>query len=271
VSFRFQGERAAGGLHLLGALATTAGAALFLLPWLWLALLLSGYAALRRGPGEAKRWLWVCLAAPPLVFFTVVSLWSHVLFHWAAPGYLMLAPLLGDAIARRGRGDPVVRRWLIATVAVVVLGIGVVASEVRFNWLPDAIFPGGKDPALAAVDWTSLRRELSERGLLGRPGLVAAATRWLDAGKLDYALDGRVPVLCLGPDPRQYGLIAPLARYAGDDVLIVAPGRSPAEIKEQFGMLFDAIEPLAPATMLHAGRPALSLPLFLGHRLHQPT
>ncbi len=271
VSFRFQGERAAGGLYLLGPLATSAGAAVFLLPWLWLALLLSGFTALRRGPGDTKRWLWVCLAAPPLVFFTVVSLWSHVLFHWAAPGYLMLVPLLGDAIARRGRSDRLVRRWLIATVAIVVLGVAFVASEVRYNWLPYAIFPGGRDPALAAVDWTSLRRELAERGLLGRPGLVVAATRWLDAGKLDYALDGRSPVLCLGPDPRQYGLIAPLARYAGDDVLIVAPGSALAGIAAQFGSQFDAIEPLAPATILHAGRPALTVPLFLGHRLHRPA
>jgi hypothetical protein len=33
--------------------------------------------------------------------------------------------------------------------------------------------------------------------------------------------------------------------------------------------LFDAIDPLAPAIVLHAGRPALKLPLFLGHRLHK--
>jgi hypothetical protein len=31
--------------------------------------------------------------------------------------------------------------------------------------------------------------------------------------------------------------------------------------------LFDAIEPVAPATVMHAGRPALTLPLFMGHRL----
>ena len=93
------------------------------------------------------------------------------------------------------------------------------------------------------------------------------ATRWLDAGKIDYALGGTMPVFCLGSDPRQYGVIAPLADAVGKDVLIVAPARSLAEIEARFGKLFAAIEPLASAILWHAGRPALSLPLYLGHRL----
>jgi hypothetical protein len=76
-----------------------------------------------------------------------------------------------------------------------------------------------------------------------------------------------VPVLCLGPDPREYGIVAPLTKYAGSDVLIIAPRTSPAEITARFGNLFQSIEVLPPATVLHAGRPALSLPLYLGRRL----
>ena len=120
---------------------------------------------------------------------------------------------------------------------------------------------------MAAVDWTSLRGELARRGLLGRPGLVIAATRWLDAGKIDYALGGRMRVLCLGPDPRQYGIVAPVAAYAGSDVLIIAPRSTLAEIAARFGKLFEKIEPLPPIAVLHDGRPALTLPLYLGHRL----
>ena len=269
VSFLFQGGRAEGRFNPLGPVLTLAGGALFLLPWIWLPLILCGFDAARRGPADRGSWLLVCLAAPPIVFFTLVSLWSRVLFHWAAPGYLMLLPLLGDAIARR-QGS---RRWLVATGAVVVLGAAVVGSEVRFDWLPLAIgnFRPGKDPALAAVDWTSLRQELAERGLLDRPGLVVAATRWLDAGKIDYALGGRVPIICLGSDPREYGIIAPVGNHAGADVLIVAPRISPAAIALHFGGLFDSIDTLAPATVLHDGRPALTLPLYLGRHLHKPA
>src|SRR5271169_6404814 len=220
VSFLFQGARAEGRFNPPGPVLTLAGGAIFLLPWIWLPLVVCGFDALRRGPADKGRWLLLCVAAPPIIFFALISLWSRVLFHWAMPGYLMLLPLLGDAIARR-QGS---RRWLAATGAVVIFGVAVVASEVRFNWLPLVIgdFRLGNDPGLAAVDWTSLRTELAERGLLDRPGVVVAATRWLDAGKIDYALGGRVPVICLGSDPREYGIIAPVADYAGADVLIVA-------------------------------------------------
>jgi hypothetical protein len=203
--------------------------------------------------------------------FTVAALWGNTLFHWAAPGYLMLVPLLGEAIARRRQTGRLPRIWLGATAMFVFVSVGLVASEVRFNWLTalDKVLPIRKDPSLDVVDWTSLRTEFARRGFLDRPGLVVAALKWHEAGKIDYALEGLVPVICLGPDPRQYGLVASPDEYAGDDVLIVAPRRSLAQIEGEFGARFDTIEPIAPATVMHAGRPALELPLFIGHRLHQ--
>ncbi|HMD63001.1 MAG TPA: glycosyltransferase family 39 protein [Stellaceae bacterium] len=270
VSLLFQGGRADGWFHPFGPIATLAGAAAFLLPWIWAPLLVCGFVALRRGPSDREGWLLVCLAAPPLILFTAASLWGNVLFHWAAPGYLMLLPLFGDAVARHWRRSRAVRVCLAATGGFVVLGSSLFASEVRFDWLPAVIgdFRLGKDPSLDVVDWTSLRDDLAERGLLDRPRLVVAALRWSDAGKIDYALGGGVPVICLGPDSHQYGLTARPDDHAGADVLIVT--RAPFEkIVGQYWSLFDAIEPIAPATVFHAGHPALRLNLFLGHRLHE--
>jgi 4-amino-4-deoxy-L-arabinose transferase-like glycosyltransferase len=269
VSLLFQGGRAGGSLHPFGPLMAIGGQAAFLLPWIWLPLVWSGFVAARRGPSDGKRWLLLCLAAPPILLFTVAALWSNTLFHWAAPGYLMLVPLLGEAIARRWQASRPVRIWLAATAAFVIFGVVFVASEVRFNWLAGLIadFPLGKNPNIDAVDWTSLQMELESRGFLDKPGLVVAALKWHEAGKIDYALGGRIPVLCLGGDARQYRLIANPDDYAGTDVLIAAPRGSFAQINGQFRSLFDAIEPIAPATITHAGRPLMTLPLFIGHRL----
>jgi len=269
VSLLFQGGRAGGSLHPFGPLLAVAGQAAFLLPWIWLPSVWCGFVAARRGPSDSKRWLLFCLAAPPILLFTVAALWSNTLFHWAAPGYLMLLPLLGEAVARRRQAGRLVRIWLAATAAFVIFGVVLVASEVRFNWLSALIadFPLGKNPNIDAVDWTSLQIELDSRGLLDKPGLVVAALKWHEAGKIDYALGGRIPVLCLCGDARQYGLITNPDNYAGADVLIAAPRRSFAQINGQFGSLFEAIEPIAPATITHAGRPLMTLPLFIGHRL----
>jgi 4-amino-4-deoxy-L-arabinose transferase-like glycosyltransferase len=272
ISFRFQAGRAIGHFAPFGPLAALGGAALYFLPWIWLPLLGCGFAALRRGPSDRSGWLCVCLAAPPIVFFTVVSLWSQVLFHWAAPGYLMLVPLFGRALERLHRGGRPVGRWAGATAIVVLLATGLVAGEVRYNWLPQAVWLSvlGKDPLIDTVDWTSLRDALAVRGLIARPNLAVAAIRWLDAGKIDYALGGRLPVLCLGPDPRQYGFAAPLADYAGDDALIVAPGRSLAEIEAQFGASFATIRAMRPVEIRAAGKPVASLPLFIGRQFRPP-
>src|SRR5262249_53736823 len=122
ISFQFQGGRAAGHFYPFGPLAALGGAALYLLPWIWLPLVLCGIDTLRRRPSDQILWLLVCLVVPPIVFFTAISLWSHILYHWAAPGYLMLIPLLGNEIVRRWPASRATRRAVSATGAVVVLG-----------------------------------------------------------------------------------------------------------------------------------------------------
>jgi hypothetical protein len=270
VSLLFQAGRADGSFRPVGPITTLAGEAAFLLPWIWAPLMACGYLALRRGPADENSWLLVCLAAPPLVLFTAASLWGNVMFHWAAPGYLMLLPLLGDAVARHWRSSRVARICVATTAGFVVVGSSLSAGAVRFNWLSAVIgeFPLGKDPSLDVIDWSSLRDEFAERGFLDQPGLVVAALRWSEAGKIDYALGGRIPVICLGPDCHQYGMVGRRDDYAGADVLIAT--RAPFEqITGQYWTLFDDIEPTVPATVFHASHPALRLNLFLGHRLRR--
>jgi 4-amino-4-deoxy-L-arabinose transferase-like glycosyltransferase len=268
VSLLFQGGRAhIVRLHLFGPLSSLGGEALFLLPWIWLPLVACAVAAAIRGINDRASWLLLCLALPPIVLFTIVSLWTNVLFHWAMPGYLMLFPLLGEVVGRYRSRSRAVRIWLIGNAVVVSMGVLFVASEVRFNWLPEVLedFAIGSDPDVGAVDWTSVVYDLDARKMLERPGLVVAATRWFDAGKIDYALRGRVPVTVLGPDQREYGLTTRVREIVGHDVLFVTPKTTLEQLDLQFGRLFDYIEPLPPIVLRHAGRPAMVIPVFLGH------
>jgi 4-amino-4-deoxy-L-arabinose transferase-like glycosyltransferase len=271
-SFAFQGDRAAGShLRPFAPLITLGGEALFVLPWIWLPMMAVFVAAIRRGPGEWRSWLLCCLAAPPILVFALISAWSsqRVLFHWAAPGYLMLFPLLGDAVARR-LDQPRVRRALYGTAAFVVLAVAVVATQVRFDWLHAAIAgTARRDPTIEAIDWTSLRDELTARGVL-HPGSVIGVPNWRDAGKIAYALGPDVTTLCLNRDSRQFGIAAPVSAFNGADVLILAPehgDRVPAEL----GGVFDSVDVMPDASIRHAGRILQSVAVFQGHRLrHWP-
>ncbi|HET9019217.1 MAG TPA: glycosyltransferase family 39 protein, partial [Acetobacteraceae bacterium] len=169
-SFAFQGGRAAErGVYPFGPLVVLAGEALFVLPWIWLPMMATAFAALRAGPADWRRWLPLCLGVPPILLFALVGLHSrHVLFHWAAPGYLMLFPLLGAALAAWPSGP--VRRAALGTAALLLVGLALVASDVRWGWLP---LHG--DPGAQARDWTALRPALAARGLLHRPDTVIGA------------------------------------------------------------------------------------------------
>jgi hypothetical protein len=120
------------------------------------------------------------------------------------------------------------------------------------------------DPDLEAVDWNSLRKELAARDLLQRAGLVIAGTNWRDCGKLDYALRGRMQVICLTDDPREYGISSPPEAAEGLSVLIFMPLSKNRELPRAIAGHFESVTPLFPIAILQAGMPVLQLGLFLG-------
>ena len=258
VSFAFQGGRAAvARFQPFGPVVVLAGAAGFLLPWVWAGLMAGLWRGMQGGPGQRFGWLMAWLAVGPIVVFAVVALWSRsVLFHWAMPGYLFLFPVLGAWLAE-WRGA---RRWAVGSACLVAVGLGVGVSEVRWNWL-GWVRPG-LDPGLQAVDFTPLRGVLEARGLLGQ---AVAAPSWNDAGKVDYALGGRVDVVAMTEDARQFGFRARPA--LGADVLIVAPRQDEARIRGAYAGRFGSIEVLVPAEMVLPGRGVVMVPLFMGRGL----
>ncbi|HEX5327963.1 MAG TPA: glycosyltransferase family 39 protein [Acetobacteraceae bacterium] len=270
-SFAFQGERAAGiGFHPLQPIVVLAGEALFVLPWIWLPMMAAFVVMVRRGPMEWRGWLLCCLGAPPIVAFALIAVWSgqRVMFHWAAPGYLMLFPLLGAAIAER-----MDKRWvrgaLLGTAVLVCGAVVVVSTEIRLGWLHPLITRLARhDPELEAIDWTSLRAQLDARALL-QPGTVVGVPNWRDAGKIAYALGPGVTVTVLNADARQFGMVAPEAAFVGRDILVLAVDH-PRRVRRELAPKFDAVEVLASASIEVRGTALQRVEAWLGLRL-RPT
>jgi 4-amino-4-deoxy-L-arabinose transferase-like glycosyltransferase len=270
-SFAFQGDRAEGlRFRPLMPLQTLGGEALFLLPWIWLPMMVLFVRGFRRDAAWSERLL-VWLAAPPVVVFALVSAWSsqRVLYHWAVPGYLMLFPLLGDAIADRVRVFWV-RALLAGAAGLVVAAVLVIATQLQFDWL------GGRlaallrtDPTAEGLDWTSLHDDLRSRGLL-TPGAVVAALNWRDAGKIGHALGPGATMLCLSADSRQFGFADPPGRFAGQDVLLLV-------VEPVAGQLaaarpwFRAMERLGDASVRLDGRVLRTVAVVRGHALLAPA
>ncbi len=160
------------------------------------------------------------------------------------------------------------RKGLIAAVVFMAVGVGVIAA---LPHLPVAALSGAKYPLIEMLDWNDFAAALDARGLREEPRLFIAATRWLDAGKIDYALHGNPPVLCLSDDPRGFGLIRDPQDFVGWNALIAAPGLTLEEARQRFGRYFDPIEPLAPIEILAGGKPAITRQIFRAQNFHDPA
>ena len=258
-SFAFQGARAAGPrFRPLEPLVTLAGEALFVLPWFAVPMLVAGAKAFRSGWRERAL---ACLALPPIVVFAAISAWSsqRILYHWAAPGFLMLFPLLGCFVARHLAWRSV-RAGLIASAALCVTGLIVVSLQVRLD-LFRALMPA-RDPTAEGLDWISLRDDLAARGLL-RPGTVVGVPNWRDAGKIAHALGSDIPVLCLNRDSRQFGFAHPPAAQRGADILLLAVDHPEIAIPALSGQ-FSRIETLPPSSVTLRGRVLKPIAVVLG-------
>jgi 4-amino-4-deoxy-L-arabinose transferase-like glycosyltransferase len=266
-SFAFQGDRALGiRIRPLMPVETLAGEALFVLPWFWLPMMIALINGFRRNAEEPRRLLsW--LAAPPIVAFALISAWSsqRILYHWAAPGYLMLFPPFGEAIARN-LNRPWVRRGLAASAGLILLAMTSIATQVQFDWLgsiPAAVTR--TDPTAEGLDWTWLADDLHARGVLP-PGTIAASLNWRDAGKIGHAIGPNTTMLCLCADSRQFGFAHPLRDYAGDDVLVLLVDPAEQTLK-QAKAWFRSVDTLPPSSVRLHGRVLHTITILLGHTL----
>lgn len=266
-SFGYQGGRAI-GLRIRPSMPFSiwGGEALFVLPWLWAPMVWLLGRAFWAGVASRASWLLACASIIPILLFAIVGLWSstHILFHWAAPGYLMLFPLLGDWATRRSA-------WLLRIIAG-ISGAFLVAASVLIvllvqKGLPPSLplsFPPGKSPLLQAVDWTSVTVTLPA-------GIDAIATqRWYDAGKIGYGLlraHIQTPVTVFGPEPHQFAFTTPPASLLGKTILIIAMPGGLMETYDRFAPDFASLKPGPVLSVMDHGKLLLAIPTFIGTNL----
>ena len=287
ISFLWQGAR---GLQSQGfrwdwLLRSAGGQALWILPWIWAPLLWELPWSFCRGATSRAtgnpRWLIAWLALTPIVLFTAISSYAPIgfHFHWQAPGYLLLFLPLGATLHERlQRNHALSRRWLTATVACSLVGLTVITthsatgwwSALGPRWLAEK-FNEADDPTLECLDYAPLAGVLDTHGLLDREDVFVFTNRWFQSGKVDYALGGRLPVLCLNPwDPRGYAFWETSEQCLGKDGILVSTKRFIEEPTSWYGKHFDKIEPLQTVAVTRGQVTGDTLRLYYCHKLRVP-
>ncbi|MGV8838884.1 MAG: glycosyltransferase family 39 protein [Bauldia sp.] len=275
VSFGFQSGRLveSPGLHPEWLGRMILGQILYIGPWVFVPMVPVFVAAVRRGRGDPRGWLLCCSAFLPVVVFTAASLWAPLgwHFHWQAPGYLMLFPLVGAAaVGWAARREAPTGRWLLCSAVASALVLLVFTTQSAFGWLralvPDGIaeeFAYVSDPTLEGLDWDELRAAVASDGLLGAPDTFAVAPMWHLAGKVDVQLGRDMPVVCLCQDPRNIAFGFDHRDFAGWSAVIVIPPGYVDDVMASYGPYFAAIEPLVPVEVRRGGVTEIVLGLYL--------
>jgi hypothetical protein len=288
-SFIFQGTRgieAYNGIHLDWVLINITGQAVALLPWLWAALVVELVTSFGRRPPQPERRFVAWLAVLPIVFFTGVAAYAATStqhFHWPTPGYLLLLLPLGDTLYRGlARGKSVYRWSLRATAVVSVVLMAGITTHIGTGWLRDlpmlAARPGESqdptdpaDPTFECVDYTSLERAFAERGLLDRKDIFVFSDWWILAGKIDYGLKGKLPVLAFTrhDNPRDFAFFDRSERWLGKDGIFVTT-KTPEQVAARFGRYFARITPVGQVDVGRAGRAEFTFTLYRCENLLMP-
>jgi hypothetical protein len=270
VSFGFQGQRVVEnrGVHLRWLLDSILGQAALIGPWIWIPMLIACAHALRRGRADSKSWLALCIAAVPIVLFTLVALWvptgGH--YHWQATGYLMLFPLLGSIVTQKLENrDIFAKRWLFASTAAIFLIVGVIGAEAGTGWahlLLRHSFRPEHDPTLKGLEWKELRTAAAVRGWLEQPRLFVVTSHRVDIGKVDIELGKFLPVVCLCPDPRDAAFGWDPQEFSGWNALIIGTQEHLPNVEREYGKYFRTIEALDAVDIYRGGVVVLHLLVY---------
>ena len=286
ISFTFQGSRAGSGqsfeLRPDRLLRSVIGQSLWLAPWLWFPLIKQLIVSFRKRKTDHAYGFIFSMAVLPIVFFTVVSLWSRTgyHFHWQAPGYLMLFMPLGAAAATRlfaaDRVKARTRRWLIGSAAATIFlsALLLVHTETGIwrTYGPSYLIEktiGERDPTIEGTDYDEIEARFDQEGWSTQDSLFIGSTRWWQTGKIDWALKCKMDMLIFDSDPRNYAFFSDPKSQLGYDAIIVTQN-SETVIDQRVKPFFDLVTRLEDIQIQRNGVTERELKVFYANSFQIP-
>ncbi|MEO6976871.1 MAG: glycosyltransferase family 39 protein, partial [Mucilaginibacter sp.] len=289
VSFVFQGSRAGASgehfkLHFDWFFRSIGGQAAFLLPWIWFPIVRQLYISykLRKQLLAYSFTFWMAIL--PLVFFTVVTLWSNLQFHfhWQAPGYMMLFIPLGFGIDRclsaTGKGSVLTRRWLNFSVYFTLITIGVLGTHMVTGfwqwygpkWIVYKLHKDNNDPTIQGIDYTDIKTRFDKEGWTNNPNMFMGTPRWWLTGKVDWALKGAKDITVFNNDPRNLAFMVEPKKLIGKDAIIISD-QEQLDVNADAKPFFDSVTQLPDIEIIRSGRVEYKLQVFYGKNFHVPA
>ncbi len=261
-SFEFQGARGvpSGGLRPAQFLTMALGEIAFLSPWIF-AILVAGVVSAFRRWRDDRYLLLLCLSLPPIVLFTLTPLWGgRGQPHWTMPGWFFAFPLLGAWVDQVGVSIGALRRWALASSALLaaIAGTAVVDASTGWPWTVLANGSRSSDALLESFDW----RDLAKAPVFDSPPSFIISTKWSDAGKIALAFGPRVPVFVLSNDPRGWAFLNDSERFIGRSGVIVTRAADAASVGAVAGPLFARLGQPQFYALGRLGRPEIKLALI---------
>jgi len=289
VSFVFQGSRAGASgehfkLHFDWFFRSIGGQAAFLLPWIWFPVVRQLYISykLRKQLLAYSFTFWMAIL--PIVFFTVVTLWSNLQFHfhWQAPGYMMLFIPLGFGIDRclntPGRAKEITHRWLTFSIYFTIITIGVLGTHMVTGfwqwygpkWMVHYFHGDNNDPTIQGVDYTDIKARFDKEGWSNNPNVFVGTPRWWLTGKVDWALKGAKDIAVFNNDPRNLAFMVEPKKLVGKDVVIISD-QEQLDVNADAKPFFDSVTQLPDIEIVRSGKVEYELQVFYGKNFHVPA
>jgi hypothetical protein len=286
VSFVFQGSRAGTGnkfqLHIDWFLRSILGQSLWLLPWIWAPTVRELFKSFNRRLISSAYSFSFWLSILPIVFFTVVTLWADLQyhFHWQAPGYMMLFIPLGFAIDKKlseeGKAGRVTRRWLRFSACFTIITIGVLSIHMVTGfwqsygpkWLVKEFHGDNVDPTIQGIDYDDIMTRFEKEGWLQNKKVFAGSVRWWLTGKEDWSLKGKKEIICFSNDPRNLAFLVDPKTLIGKDAVIVAQDQQ-ASVDADVKPFFDSVKQLPDIEIVRHGITELHLQVYYCTNFHQ--